>query len=126
MKSHRHLRATSRSCSATSCWSSSILRRRELAGLREELLGKNPPGYMNDPTVAGMIRPSLENPRIDVHVWTVGWSVVKEEDGTLFVYCNTPLISESVDEDSWARIQDRMRRVNHIISGMMCRLLGEA
>lgn len=100
-------------------------RRTEVAEVRENLLGNNPPEYMNDPTAAGMIRPSLENPLIDAHVWTVGWSVTKEEDGTLLVYCDTPLISESVDEDSWARIQDRMRRVNYLIGGIVNRLLGE-
>jgi hypothetical protein len=55
----------------------------------------------------------------------VGWSVTKEEDGSLLVYCDTPLISESVDEDSWVRIQDRMRRMNYIPGGMAGRLLGE-
>jgi len=101
-------------------------RRTELAGLREECLGTKPPSYMSDTKIAGMIRPSLENPIIDAHVWTVGWSVTKEDDGTLLVYCEAPTISESVDEDSWVRIQDRIRRVNYIIGGMVGRLLGEA
>lgn len=100
-------------------------RRTEAAEVRESLLGNNPPEYMNNPKVAGIIRPSLENPLINAQVWTVGWSVTKEEDGTLLVYCDTPLISESVDEDSWVRIQDRMRRVNYLIGGIVNRLLGE-
>jgi len=101
-------------------------RRTELAGLRENLLGNNPPEYMNNPKIAGMIRPSLENPRIDAHIWTVEWCVAREDDGTLLVYCDAPNISESVDEDSWVRIQDRIRRVNYSIGGMVNRLLGEA
>jgi hypothetical protein len=100
-------------------------RRTELAALREECLGNNPPPYMADPDVARIVRPSLEHPVIDAHVWTVGWCVTKEDDGSLLVYCDAPMISESVDEDSWVRIQDRIRRVNYIIGGMVSRLLGE-
>jgi hypothetical protein len=101
-------------------------RRMELAGLREDCLGNSPPPYMSNPEFARMIRGSLENPAIDAHVWTVGWCIAEEDDGTLLVYCDAPMIAESVDEDSWVRIQDRIRRVNHIIGGIVSRLLGEA
>jgi len=101
-------------------------RRTELARLREDILGNSPPPYMSNPEIAKMIRSSLEDPAIDAHVWTVGWCIAKEGDGTLLVYCEAPTIVESVDEDSWARIQDRIRRVNYIFGGMVNRLLGEA
>ena len=101
-------------------------RRTDLAGLREECLGTNPPPYMSHTEIAGMIRQSLENSVIEAHIWTVGWCVTHEDDGTLLVYCEAPIISESVDEDSWVRIQDRMRRVNYIIGGIVNRLIGEA
>jgi hypothetical protein len=100
-------------------------RRTELAGLREDILGNSPPPYMSNPEIAKMIRSSLEDPVIDAHVWSVEWCIVKEDDGTLLVYCDAPTIAESADEDSWTRIQDRIRRVNHILGGMVGRLLGE-
>ena len=38
------------------------------------------------------------------------------------------MISEFVDEDSWVRIRDRMRRANFVIGGLMaglCRALDD-
>jgi hypothetical protein len=100
-------------------------RRTELAGLRKDCLGNSPPPYMSNAEIAKMIRSSLEDPAIDAHIWAVGWCIAKEDDGTLLVYYDAPMIAESVDEESWVRIQDRIRRVNHIIGGMVGRLLGE-
>lgn len=100
-------------------------RRCEFAELREGTIDGKPVAYLSDPAVAELLRPSLENPGIEENIWSVGWSVTKEEDGTLLVYCDIPYFSEYVDEDSWVRIQDRMRRVNYVIGGMMAGLLGE-
>lgn len=101
------------------------MRRRNFAGMREGKVDGRPAAWLSDPAVADLIRPSLENPVIDDLVWCLGWSATKEADGRLLVFCTDPLLSEYVDEDSWVRIQDRMRRVNYIIGGMMGRLLGE-
>lgn len=100
-------------------------RRREIAGLREGKVNGQPVAYLSDPAIASLIRPTLENPVIDALVWSVGWCATKEEDGKILVYCDNPLMSEDVDEDSWVRIQDRMRRVNYVIGGLMAGLLGE-
>jgi hypothetical protein len=100
-------------------------RRREIAGLREGKVNGQPVAYLSDPAIASLIRPTLENPVIDALVWSVGWCATKEDDGKILVYCDNPLISEAVDEDSWVRIQDRMRRVNYVIGGLMAGLLGE-
>ena len=100
-------------------------RRREFAGLREGTMNGQPVAYLSDPAVAALIGPSLENPVIDDHVWSLGWSMTKEIDGELLVYCDNPLFSEYVDEDSWVRIQDRMRRANYLIGGIVAGLLEE-
>ncbi|MDP2797890.1 MAG: hypothetical protein Q8N94_10330 [Methanoregula sp.] len=100
-------------------------RRREITGLREEKVNGQPVAYLSDPEIASLIRPTLENPVIDALVWSVGWCATKEDDGKILVYCDNPLMSEDVDEDSWVRIQDRMRRVNYVIGGLMAGLLGE-
>jgi len=100
-------------------------RRREIAGLREGKVDDQPVAYLSDPAIASLIRPTLENPVIDALVWSVGWCATKEDDGKILVYCDNPLMSEDVDEDSWIRIQDRMRRVNYVIGGLMAGLLGE-
>ncbi len=100
-------------------------RRREIAGLREGKINGQPVAYLSDPAIASLIRPTLENPVIDAHVWSVGWCATKEDDGKILVYCDDPLMSEDVDEDSWVRIQDRIRRVNFVIGGLMAGLLGE-
>lgn len=100
-------------------------RRGEIAGLREGLIDGQPVAYLSDPAIASLIRPTLENPVIDALVWCVGWCATKEDDGKILVYCDNPLMSEDVDEDSWVRIQDRMRRVNYVIGGLMAELLGE-
>jgi hypothetical protein len=92
-------------------------RRTNLAELRAGQIGGKPVAYLADPVVAGLIRPLLEHPVIEENVWCVGWSAVQEDDGTFFVYCDNPLFSESVDEESWIRIQDRIRQVNYIIGG---------
>ncbi|HII99382.1 MAG TPA: hypothetical protein HA272_09080 [Methanoregula sp.] len=99
--------------------------RKELAGLREGMMNGKPVAALSDPEVAALIRPSLENPVIEDHIWSIGWSVTKEEDGRLLAYCDIPFFAEYVDEDSWVRIQDRMRRVNYVIGGMVGELMGE-
>jgi hypothetical protein len=100
-------------------------RRREIIGLREGKVNDQPAAYLSDPAIASLIRPTLENPVIDALVWSIGWCATKEDDGKILVYCENPLMSEDVDEDSWVRIQDRMRRVNYVIGGLMAGLLGE-
>ncbi len=100
-------------------------RRKELAELRVGMIDGKPVAYLSDPAVAALIKPSLDNPVIEDHIWSVGWCVTKEDDGRLLVYCDIPFFSEYVVEDSWVRIQDRMRRVNYVIGGMMAGLLGE-
>ena len=100
--------------------------RRAFAELREGKIDGRPAPHLSDPAVADLIRPALEHPFINACVWSLGWCAIREEDGRLLVYSETPHLSESVDEDSWVRIQDRMRKVNYIIGGMVSRLLGEA
>jgi hypothetical protein len=100
-------------------------RRRECAGLREGMIDGQPVAYLSDPAVAALIRPSLENPVIDALVWSLGWCATREEDGNLLVYCEAPLFSEYADDDSWVRIQDRIRRVNYLIGGIVAGLLEE-
>jgi hypothetical protein len=100
-------------------------RRSELAELRDGMVNSRPAEYLPNPEIAALVRHALENPDINALVWCVGWSATFEDDGRLLVYCDDPLIAEEVDEDSWCRIRDRMRRVNHVIGGMMAELLGE-
>jgi len=73
------------------------------------------------------------------HVWSMGWSVATDEpDGPaadpvrhryntekLLVYSDDADIAEFVDEDSWTRIKDRMRRIDLIIGGMVAGMMGE-
>ena len=98
---------------------------REFTELKEGRVDGKPAAWLSDPAVAALIRPSLENPDIHDTVWSLGWSATREENGDLLVYCDVPNFSEYADEDSWVRIQDRMRRVNFILGGMMAGLLGE-
>jgi len=100
-------------------------RRRELAELRQGKIDGQPVECLSNPEIAALVRPALENPVIDALVWCVGWNITKEEDGTLLVFSDNPLMSEEVDEDSWVRIRDRMRRVNFVIGRMMAELMGE-
>ncbi len=72
-------------------------------------------------------------------VWIMGWSVAtaEPEDAAadprrhryntekLLVYSDDADISEFVDEDSWTRIKDRMRRIDLIIGGMVAGMMGE-
>jgi hypothetical protein len=98
---------------------------REFADLKNGMVDGKPAAYLSDPAVAALIRPSLENPDIYDTVWSLGWSATREDDGSLLVYCDAPQFSDYVDEDSWVRIQDRIRRVNYLIGGLMAGLLGE-
>lgn len=97
----------------------------DFADLKKGMINGKPAPHLSDPVTAELLRPCLEHPVIDTLVWCIGWCVVQEDDGRLFVYTDEPLFSEDVDEESWVRIQDRIRRVNHIIGGMMAELLGE-
>lgn len=99
--------------------------RDDFAELKNGMMNGKPAPHVSDPVVAELLRPCLEHPVIDALVWCIGWCAIREDDGRLFVYCDNPLISEYADDDSWARIQDRMRRVNYVIGGMMAELLGE-
>jgi hypothetical protein len=100
-------------------------RRREFAGLREGKMNGQPVAYLSDPAVAALIGPSLENPVINDLVWSLGWCATREENGKLLAYCEAPLFSEYADDDSWVRIQDRIRRVNYLIGGIVAGLLEE-
>ena len=112
-------------------------RKREFVELREGKVNGMPAAYLSDPAVAKLIRPCLEHPRIDALVWSTGWCVATDEmdsDTTgphrhnvrkLLVYPDEPLMAEGLDDDSWFRIRDRIRRVDLIIGGMMAGLLGE-
>lgn len=100
-------------------------RRNEIAELREGKINGQPAEWWSNPEIVSLIQPTLDHPIIDAPVWSVGWCVTKDDDGKILVYCDNPLIAEYVDEDSWVRIQDRMRRVNYVIGGMMAGLLGE-
>ncbi|MCK9630637.1 MAG: hypothetical protein M0R30_03245 [Methanoregula sp.] len=117
-------------------------RRRELAELRNGMVDGKPVAVLSNPEIAALIRPSLENPDIDALVWSIGWCVTSDsedprvfscfgsenpqhDEGRLLVYSDDPLISEEVDEDSWVRIRDRMRRVDYVIEGLVAGLMGE-
>jgi hypothetical protein len=100
-------------------------RRDELADLKKGLIHGEPAASLADPVVRELIRPSLEHPIIDARVWSRVWCAVRDDEGRLLVYCENPYLSEHVDDESWVRIQDRIRRVNYHIAGMMAELLGE-
>lgn len=113
------------------------VRRKELAELKEGKINGEPAAYLSDPAIAKLIRPCLEHPRIDALVWCTGWCVATDEMdsdttgphrhnvGKLLVYTNEPLLAEGVDEESWLRIRDRIRRVDLIIGGMVGEMMGE-
>jgi hypothetical protein len=69
-------------------------------------------------------------------VWSIGWSVATDDtEGDpvshrynlekLLVYEDEGrAVSEFVDEDSWTRIRDRIRRIDFIIGGMVEEMMG--
>lgn len=79
------------------------------------------------------------NPHSCPLVWSMGWSVATDgpdvpaaDSGRhryntekLLVYSDDADIAEFVDEDSWTRIKDRMRRIDLIIGGMVAGMMGE-
>ena len=97
----------------------------DFAELKQGTINGKPAPHLSDPVIAELLKPCIEHPVIDALVWCIGWCVIREDDGRLLVYTDEPLLSEHVDDDSWAWIQDRMRRVNYVIGGMMAELLGE-
>jgi hypothetical protein len=72
-------------------------------------------------------------------VWIIGWWVTTAdpEDAAadpgrhryntenILVYSDDADIAGFVDEDSWTRIKDRMRRIDLIIGGMVAGMMGE-
>ena len=119
--------------------SSLVDRRNDLAELREGKVRGLPAPHLSDPAIAAIIRPHLENPNLNELVWCTGWSVsVDVPEGyhdnrvpgtpysleKLLVYTDNPLIPEFIDEDSWTRIQDRLRRVDFIIGGIVAEVMG--
>jgi len=97
----------------------------DIAELQEGRVGGQPVPYLSNPAIAELIKHDLENPDQHILVWCVGWSATKEDDGTILVYEDDPMIPEFVDEYSWSRIRDRMRRANFVIGGLMAGLLEE-
>ena len=115
-------------------------RRNDLAELREGKVRGLPAPHLSDPAIAAMIEPHLRNPNLNELVWCTGWSVaVDVPDGfpearlpgspysleRLLVYTDNPIIPEFIDGDSWTRIQDRLRRVDFIIGGLVAAVMGE-
>jgi len=93
------------------------------------------PLYPETPKIVRLVG----NPDSCPLVWIIGWSVATAEPDDaaadpgrhhyntekLLVYSDDADISEFVDEDSWIRIKDRMRRIDLIIGGMVAGMMGE-
>jgi hypothetical protein len=106
--------------------------------LHEGAVNDRPAGNPPDPGTPGNV-PLPGKPDSCPLVWIMGWSVATDEPADaaadpgrhhyntekLLVYSDDVDISEFVDEDSWTRIKDRIRRIDLIIGGMVAGMMGE-
>lgn len=99
--------------------------RKIIDGLREGTIGGHPAPHLSDPVVAELLRPSLENPVIEVMVWCYCWTIGMDDDGKLIVDAEPPLYFEGLDAESRARVNERIRQVDRVIGGMVERGRGE-
>ena len=106
-------------------------------GLHEGEVNDRPTGNPPYPETPKIVRLS-GRPDSCPRVWIMGWSVATAEPDDavadpgrhcyntekLLVYSDDADISEFVDEDSWTKIKDRMRRIDLIIGGMVAGMMG--
>lgn len=93
--------------------------RKIIDGLREGKIGGHPAPHLSNPVVAEILRPSLENPVIEVLVWCYCWTVGMDDDGKLIIDAEPPLYYEGLDAESRERVNERIRQVDRVIGGMV-------
>lgn len=101
------------------------INRKFFDGLKEAKIGGHPVAYLSDPVVADLLRPVLEDPIIEVLVWCYCWTVAMEDDGKLIVDAEPPLYFHGLDDESRARVNERIRQVDRVIGGMVEMFMGK-
>ena len=99
--------------------------RKKVDGLREGKIGGHPIASLSDPVIAELLRPTLENPIIEVMVWCHCWTVGMEDEGKLTVDIEFPLYFEGLDDESRVRVNERIRQVDRVIGRMVEKGRGE-
>lgn len=94
-------------------------------GLKEGKIGGHPAPYLSDPVFAELLRPMLENPTIEVMVWCYCWTLAMEDNGKLIVDAEPPRYGKGLDDESRARVNERIRQVDRVIGGMVVRGRGD-
>ncbi len=98
--------------------------RRKRDGLREGKIDGQPVAYLSDPRLVEIIRPALMDANTEVVVWCHCWTVAMDDDGMMLVDVDPPLYFKGLDVVSRARIQERIRKVNEVIGGVVGKLMG--
>jgi hypothetical protein len=98
--------------------------RKIFEGLKEGKIGGHPVAYLSNPVIAELLRPTLENPVIEVLVWCHAWTVAMDDDGKMIVDVDTPLYFEGLDEESRTLVNERIRQVDAVIGRMVEKGMG--
>ncbi len=101
-------------------------KRKLFDGLKVGKIGGHKVASLSDPVVADLLRPTLEDPIIEVRVWCYCWTVAMDDDGKLIVDAEPPLYFQGLDDESRARVNERIRQVDRLIGGIVERGMTKA
>ena len=98
--------------------------RREQDELRAGRIGGQPVKWFSDPQTMELVWPSIKNATPEVMVWCHCWTLEMDDGGQMTVDCEAPLYYKGLDDESRARIDERLRKVNAGIGKIVERLIG--
>ena len=91
--------------------------------LMEGRINGQPVEWFSNPEVMKLVWPSIRDATPEVTVWCHCWTLAMEDDGKMIVDCDAPLYYERLDDESRGRINERLRKVNAVIGGIVERLM---
>lgn len=99
---------------------------REMKEVREGKLGGMPVESLVGPGLAKeMFGPEFIDLNSRILVWCYGWNAGMDDDGKMIVDTESPLLFEGMDDESRARVLERVRKVDAAIGATVYELMQE-
>jgi hypothetical protein len=99
--------------------------RRQKDEWREGKVNGEPIALHSSPEVADLLRPELFDLDSKVTIWCHAWTAGMSDDGLMLVDCDRPFIAEGIDDESRARILERVYAVDAGIAAIVGPLMRE-
>jgi hypothetical protein len=98
---------------------------REMDERREGMADGKPVAALMDPDLTKFFTPEFYKLNEKITIWSFAWTAAMSDDGLMLLDCDEPDYAVGIDEESRARIRQRVMRVNAVITGIVEPLMRE-